>query len=106
MASSCDYEQKLIESYRKKGYEITEEDLKEVRERCAKMMKLISIPNRQLYMPMLFMDEMKNHIYCKTIHECSMEIIRVSQELANVARDMQKKMEVFQDVCDLQKESV
>lgn len=99
--NNSEYEQKLAESYRKKGYEITEDDLKEVRDLCDRKMKLINMSNRQFYYPLLFMDEMKNHIYRKTVNAYSLEILRISQDLAKMANDMQKNLEVFKDVCDM-----
>lgn len=98
MTVNIDYEQKLVESYRRKGYEITEQDLKEVRKYCDKKIKQIGISNRQFYMPFLFMDEMKNHVCRKLINQFSQELIRISQDQVKLANNMQKKMEVFQDV--------
>ena len=96
-----DYEQKLVANYRKKGYEITEQDLEIVRNRCESKIHRINISNRQIYMPLLFADELKDYIYCKTINSYFLELNRISQELAKVAEDIRKKMEVFQDVRDM-----
>lgn len=101
MTTNQDYEKALIETYKKKGYEISEEDLKEVRDICDKKMKLINISNRKFYAPLIFMDEMKNYVFRKTINAYSLENILISQDLAKMVNDMQKKMEVFEDVRDM-----
>ena len=51
-------------------------------------------------------DEMKNHIYRKTINEYSLEVTKLSETLKKMAEDMQKKMGVFLDVCDMHEDTM
>ena len=57
-------------------------------------------------MPILFADEMKNYIYRKTINEYSLEVTKLSETLKRMAVNMQKKMGVFLDVCDMHEDTL
>lgn len=101
--SSFDYEKDVIESYKRKGFDVSLQDVKEM---CKAKLRSVKFEDKRFYMPILFADEMKNHIYRKTINEYSLEVTKLSETLKKMAEDMQKKMGVFLDVCDMHEDTM
>ena len=104
--SNFDYEKDVIESYKRKGFDVSLQDVKDVREICKAKLRSVKFEDKRFYMPILFADEMKNHIYRKTINEYSLEVTKLSETLKKMAEDMQKKMGVFLDVCDMHEDTM
>ena len=101
--SSFDYEKDVIESYKRKGFDVSLQDVKDVREMCKAKLRSVKFEDKRFYMPILFADEMKNR---KTINEYSLEVTKLSETLKKMAEDMQKKMGVFLDVCDMHEDTM
>lgn len=104
--SNFDYEKDIVESYKRKGFDVSFQDVKEVRDICKAKLRSVKFEDKRFYMPILFADEMKNHIYRKTINEYSLEVTKLSETLKKMAEDMQKKMGVFLDVCDMHEDTM
>ncbi|MFR8549480.1 MAG: hypothetical protein ACLVDG_00345 [Coprococcus sp.] len=104
--SNFDYEKDIVESYKRKGFDVSFQDVNEVREICKAKLKAAKFEDKRFYMPILFADEMKNYIYRKTINEYSLEVTKLSETLKRMAVNMQKKMGVFLDVCDMHEDTM
>ena len=82
--SNFDYEKDIVESYKRKGFDVSFQDVNEVREICKAKLKAAKFEDKRFYMPILFADEMKKRM----------------------AVNMQKKMGVFLDVCDMHEDTM
>lgn len=68
--SNFDYEKDIVESYKRKGFDVSFQDVNEVREICKVKLKAAKFEDKRFYMPILFADEMKNYIYRNERCEC------------------------------------
>lgn len=89
--SSFDYEKDVIESYNRRHFDVSLQDVKDVREMCKAKLRSVKFEDKRFYMPILFADEMKNHIYRKTINEYSLEVTKLSETLKKMARTCRRR---------------
>ena len=74
----------IIEGYRDKGIRVTDEEAEDVHSFCIRKMEVIGIQNKEEYLPLLFADEIKNHLFRMSINATTMLCIIGKEVVANV----------------------
>ena len=58
----------IVDSFRLQGIHVSGEEAKLIRERCIRKMELEKIEDRNRYLPQLFRDELKNHLFGREVN--------------------------------------
>ena len=70
----------IVNDLRNNGAIITDEDAEKVLQLCERKMDICKIENRKRYLPILYVDEIKNFLFRQYVNEKSMEIMRKRRE--------------------------
>lgn len=64
--------QGIIEGWRSKGVSIPDEEAEYILRYCNRKMDVCKIENRQEYLPLLYADEVKNHLFRRSVNATTM----------------------------------
>lgn len=74
----------IVEGYRDKGVRLTDEEAEDVRKFCIRKMEVAGIQNKEEYLPLLFADEIRNHLFRMSVNATTMLRMMGKEAVANV----------------------
>lgn len=74
----------IVEGYRDKGVLLTDEEAEDVHKFCIRKMEVAGIQNKEEYLPLLFADEIRNHLFRMSVNATTMLRMMGKEAVANV----------------------
>ena len=75
MKKMTDETEEIVQTYRKAGHVLSDDDCEKVFSLCERKMEIGRIKDRKSYMPILFNDELKNFLVRRFVNLVSMAIM-------------------------------
>lgn len=70
----------IVNEYRNKGVSISDGEAMGVRDFCLRKMKVAKIQNQEEYLPLLYADELKNHLFRLAVNATTM-LLTIEKEM-------------------------
>lgn len=74
----------IVEGYRDKGIQLSDEEAEDVRKFCIRKMEVAGIQNKEEYLPLLYADEIRNYLLRMSINATTMLRMMGKEAVANV----------------------
>lgn len=74
----------IVEGYRDKGIQLTDEEAEDVRKFCIRKMEVAGIQNKEEYLPLLYADEIRNYLFRMSVNATTMLRMMGKEAVANV----------------------
>lgn len=74
----------VVEGYRDKGIQLTDEEVEDVCKFCIRKMEVARIQNKEEYLPLLFADEIRNYLFRMSVNATTMLRMMGKEAVANV----------------------
>ena len=74
----------IVEGYRDKGIQLTDEEAEDVRKFCIRKMEVAGVQNKEEYLPLLFADEIRNYLFRMSVNATTMLRMMGQEAVANV----------------------
>ena len=74
----------IVSKYRSKGIEISDKEAEKICQFCYRKMEVAKIENKEEYLPKLFEDEVRNHIFRETVNSISIFMDSLKEEVQYV----------------------